>query len=116
MSTNRTKIDWAYKQATRIAVQVITSAADERPRMVRHIAAVLRRAESRGRKNCWCQNTLMDVAQGRPMPVRSGKTTQVYNYMSPKEPTDRCNRCGADRWKHGELDAAACSNFREHKS
>lgn len=49
MSTNRTKIDWAYKQAQRIVVQTVTSAADQRPRLVRHIAAVLRRAARRAK-------------------------------------------------------------------
>lgn len=47
MSTNRTKIDWAYKQACKIAMKVRT-ASDSRV-AIREIAAILRRIEKRGR-------------------------------------------------------------------
>ena len=42
MATNRTKIDWAYKQASNIAVMVMTSPTSH-PETVRKIAAILRR-------------------------------------------------------------------------
>jgi len=48
MATNRTKIDWAYKQAVRIHDMGVTELA--RWASVRKIAAILRRAEKRGAK------------------------------------------------------------------
>lgn len=47
MSTNRTKIDWAYRQAERLMSEgVFTTPLDR----IRAIAALLRRAEKRGQK------------------------------------------------------------------
>jgi hypothetical protein len=44
MSTNRTKIDWAYKQAERIVwMGEDVSEPKDRPELVRAIAAILRR-------------------------------------------------------------------------
>jgi hypothetical protein len=57
MSTNRTKIDWAYKQAKQIQQEVAAivwftspdSLQIRRAQNVRKIAGSLRRAEKRGR-------------------------------------------------------------------
>jgi len=46
MSTNRTKTDWAYKQAQRIIVLARTGPADSV--MTRQVASLLRRVYSRG--------------------------------------------------------------------
>jgi hypothetical protein len=46
MSTNRTKIDWAYKQAQKLIVLTRTGPADNV--LTRQVAAVLRRAHRRG--------------------------------------------------------------------
>jgi hypothetical protein len=49
MSTNRTKIDWAYKQAVRI-VNICDRPVATEIALVRCIAAILRRVEKRGRE------------------------------------------------------------------
>ena len=48
MSTNRTKTDWAYKQAVDIVDQMADPA--ERPMTVRWVAAKLRLAYRRGQR------------------------------------------------------------------
>jgi hypothetical protein len=45
MATNRTKIDWAYRQAERLMSQGVFNTPSDR---IRAIAALLRRAEKRG--------------------------------------------------------------------
>jgi hypothetical protein len=53
MSTNRTKIDWAYRQAQKIAITVASinpANITERPTALRFIAGILRQAERRGIK------------------------------------------------------------------
>lgn len=49
MSTNRTKIDWAYNQAQRI-IEMGEDPRGDRYDLIRAIAAILRRAETRGQK------------------------------------------------------------------
>jgi hypothetical protein len=49
--TNRTKIDWAYKQANKLAVKVICASSDNRYVVVREIAAALRRVFKRGQNS-----------------------------------------------------------------
>ena len=49
MSTNRTKIDWSYKQAVRI-VNICDRPVATELALVRRIAAILRRIEKRGRR------------------------------------------------------------------
>jgi hypothetical protein len=51
VSTNRTKIDWAYRQAERIVDTVCddTSQDYDHSEAVRKVAAILRRVEKRGR-------------------------------------------------------------------
>lgn len=50
MSTNRTKIDWAYKQAQKIMAMGESSAPMERNDLIRAIAAILRLAKRRGER------------------------------------------------------------------
>lgn len=51
MSTNRTKIDWAYEQARKINVMVLmASNTPQQLDVLRKIAGMLRQAEKRGQK------------------------------------------------------------------
>lgn len=47
MSTNRTKIDWAYKAAHKIALRCVTANESQKLTVLREIAAILRRAQTR---------------------------------------------------------------------
>lgn len=49
MSTNRTKTDWAYKQALKIT-NSIRFGDQWSPEIVRRVAAIVRKAERRGAK------------------------------------------------------------------
>lgn len=50
MGTNRTKIDWAYKQAVAICIEVATAASADRQDVIRHVAGRLRRVHRKGEK------------------------------------------------------------------
>lgn len=58
MSTNRTKIDWAYKQAKRL---IITLTGDALGADTRYVAAILRRAEKRGYRRGQLQSDMMPL-------------------------------------------------------
>lgn len=110
MSTNRTKIDWAYRQADKLVCR--TAFKDQNDRISK-IAAALRLAKRRGMREVVHPDAVITVG-GQPLTVatiRKCKEQLMNNKPFVPEPTDPCKRCRAPQWAHDDHEALSCGNF-----